>query len=155
MRVVKKKYLYGIFFICLLVLLIWLAIVGAHSFLIPSATVSNRASVRWSGMEVYWDYARTRPVSYIDWGAIDAGGSVSSTFFLYNSGTNPINVTVFTENWVPSDAENYMQLNWVMSDTIIYPKNLRGVTLTLSVSINITQIENFSFDITFVGGELE
>jgi len=58
---------------------------------------------------------------------------------------------MYTSNWNPSNASDYMTLSWDYGGQSINPDEVVQVTFTLSVDASIDGITGFSFDITIVG----
>jgi len=55
---------------------------------------------------------------------------------------------MYTSNWSPSNASDYMSLSWDYGGQSIDVDEVVQVTFTLSVDASIEGITNFSFDIT-------
>jgi hypothetical protein len=114
-------------------------------------TISNVGSLKTIDIEAYWDANLTNRVNGINWGLLEPGGQKSFSIYLHNEGNSAVTLSESTSNWNPSAAATYLTLSWNYNgQTIEADKNLQ-VTLTLSVSANITGITNFSFDIIVVG----
>lgn len=110
--------------------------------------VSNSGSVTTIGVGVYWDQACTNPVSSIAWGTLDPGATVERTVFVRNEGNTDSSISLTTSNWSPSNASDYITLNWDYSGQTLSVNQVVQVKFTLSVSSSISGITNFSFDIT-------
>jgi hypothetical protein len=114
-------------------------------------TISNVGSLKTIGIGAYWDENLTAKVNLIDWGTLEPGAQKSFLIYFQNEGNSAVTLSQSTSNWNPSAAATYLTLNWDYNgQTIEADKNLQ-VTLTLSVSANITGITNFGFDIIVVG----
>jgi hypothetical protein len=113
--------------------------------------ISNVGSLKTIDIEAYWDANLTNRVNGINWGLLEPGDQKRFSIYLHNEGNSAVTLSESTSNWNPSAASNYLTLSWNYNgQTIEADKNLQ-VTLTLSVSANITGISNFSFDIIVVG----
>jgi hypothetical protein len=113
--------------------------------------ISNVGSLKTIDIEAYWDANLTNRVNGINWGLLEPGDQKRFSIYLRNEGNSAVTLSESTSNWNPSAASNYLTLGWNYNgQTIEADKNLQ-VTLTLSVSANITGITNFSFDIIVVG----
>jgi len=116
-----------------------------------SSTISNVGSLKTVGIGAYWDENLTNRVNGINWGTLEPGDQKSFSINLHNEGNSAVTLSESTSNWNPSAAATYLTLSWDYNgQTIEADKNLQ-VTLTLSVSANITGITNFGFDIIVVG----
>jgi len=100
-------------------------------------------------------------INSIDWGSISPGGSSTHDIYLKNTSTQDATLTGFsgsTSNWNPNNASPYFTLSMVYvldngTATGLLPSSLGPgeqvhAQLELDVSSNITNIVNFSFDIT-------
>ena len=116
-----------------------------------SRKVSNAGAVMTIGVGVYWDNGCTNPLSSIDWGMLEPGSSKNVTCYIRNEGNSPSTLSMYTSNWNPSGASDYITLTWDYGGQSINPDEAIQVTLTLSVSPSIGGITSFSFDITIVG----
>jgi hypothetical protein len=102
-------------------------------------------------IDVYSDIDCTEVATNVEWEPIESGKSVSSGIYIKNSGDRGVILSLDTQNWSPSNAADYIQLNWDYDGSTLNPATVLEVTLTLSVSSDITGIENFNFDIVLIG----
>jgi hypothetical protein len=114
-------------------------------------TISNVGSLKAIGVGVYWDAALTNEVSSIDWGVLEPGLSSNKTVYILNDGESSISLTLSTSNWNPSNASQFITLNWDYDGESIAPSENVKVTFELAISANISGITNFSFDIVIIG----
>jgi len=114
----------------------------------PSRTVSNAGTVRTFGVGVYQDSHCTKALSSIDWGVLEPGSSEDVTCYVRNELSSVSTLSMYTSNWSPSNASDYMTLNWDYGGQSIDVDEVVQVTFTLSVDASIEGITNFSFDIT-------
>jgi hypothetical protein len=114
----------------------------------PSETTDSDAGVlKAIGIGAYWDPGLTSKVSTTDWGLLQPGAQKSFTVYVHNEGNSPVTLSLSTSNWTTSTASAYLALTWNYNGQTIGPSAQMQVTLTLTVSSNITGISNFSFDI--------
>jgi hypothetical protein len=114
-------------------------------------TIGNKGSVKAIGVGVYWDENCTNEVSFIDWGVIEPGFSENVTVYIRNEGNSLTSLSMETTNWNPSNASQFITLNWDYNGQQINPNEVIKVTFTLSVSASIEGITSFSFDLVIVG----
>jgi len=93
----------------------------------------SRGTIK-SEFKVYDDVDRTNETSTIDWGELEPGENCSVTVYLVAS-----SVDVNASNWVPVEAQNFLQLTSEFVDG--------ELALTLHVSPEIKGVTEFSFDI--------
>lgn len=121
----------------------------------PSNNTSNSSettdpdagALQTIGIGAYWDPSLTSKVSTTNWGFLQPGDQKSFTVYVHNEGNSPVTLSLSTSNWTPSTASAYLELTWNYNNQTINPSAQMQVTLTLTVSPDITGISNFSFDI--------
>ena len=114
----------------------------------PSRTVSNAGTVRTFGVGVYQDRDCINTLELIDWGVLEPGSSEDVTYYVRNELSSVSTLSMFTSNWSPSNASDYMSLSWDYGGQSIDVNEVVQITFTLSVDASIEGITNFSFDIT-------
>jgi len=99
---------------------------------------------------VYADQNCTIPVTSIDWNMMEPGQTKGITVFIRNAGNVPSTLNITTENWVPSEAEQYITFSNDYNGSILNPRQAVQVLFSLTISPSITGINQFSFDILVV-----
>jgi hypothetical protein len=100
---------------------------------------------------IYSDPGCTTPLTSLEWGTLEPGGSQTYNLYIKNEGDMALTLALQTSNWSPASATTYIHLDWDYSGGSISVGSLVPVTLTLSVDSGITGITDFNFDITIVG----
>jgi len=119
--------------------------------LLQSTSIQSHGIIQTIGVAAYTNSACTIPMTEVDWGKIAPGQSSTNTFYVRNEGNSIMTLSLNTENWNPTEAKNYMTLNWNYAGQTISPNQTLQITLTLSVSQNIQEIDSFYFDIIIIG----
>lgn len=114
-------------------------------------SLQSYGSIRTVGVGIYTNGYCLESASAVDWGQITPGESISRRFYLRNEGNSDVLLSLYTTNWTPETAENYMTLTWDYAGQSISPNQVISVTLTLSVQSSISGIETFNFDIDIIG----
>ena len=70
--------------------------------------------------------------------------------YLKNEGTDSTHYMLETEQWYPTNASNYVTLQWDYNGTRASPGSVWRVSLTLTVSPTTHGIVNFSFNIVIM-----
>ena len=96
---------------------------------------------------VFFDSAATKPVSAINWGALQAGATESVSIYLENTGNTPINYTISTAAWNPAAAAAYISLSTSTLPTNNAASSIIPLTLTETISASITGITSYSYNI--------
>ena len=99
---------------------------------------------------VYHEVECVTEVSSIDWGDIEAGASKSVTVYVKNRGITSVTLYLSTQNWSPSEAQNYLSVDWDYDGSSLDPDTVLPVQIILTVSANIIDITSFSFEIIVI-----
>jgi len=113
-------------------------------------TISNAGSITTIGVGIYWDRECMKPVSMIDWGTLEPGSNKTVAVYIRNKGSSPANLTMFTSNWNPPNATDYVILSWDREGYQIEVEEVVQALFTLSVSADVNGITTFNFDITII-----
>jgi hypothetical protein len=134
-----------------------LGTVGTLVFALLSTTVTvpntGTVSVPTAGLGVYWDIGFSQEVTVIDWGVLSPGQSKQVTVYIRNEGNVDLVLNMTTSNWSPSSAASYITLDWNREGYPLSSGATVQAVFTLSVSSDISGVENFSLDITISGTE--
>ena len=128
-----------------------LIIVNVSSLYQASSTISSVGTFKAVGIGVYWDEEATNIVEDFNWGSMLPGSEKSFTVYVRNEGVLPMTLTMSTSNWDPTEAADYLTLTCSHSGQTIDTKITVPVTVTLTVSSDIMELNNFAFDVTAVG----
>ena len=135
----------------LLALLLDIGYVG-YALLQGSTLVPSRGRVKAIGVEVFWDAACTSPVSQIDWGELEPGQSKDTPVYIKNTGNAAMTLSMYTSDYLPSEAGAYIGVTWSYVDGTVIGKNqVLPVTMTIHVDAGIAGIDVFNFVITVEG----
>ena len=99
---------------------------------------------------VYNEVACVTEVSSIDWGDIEAGASKEVTVYVKNLGIMSVTLSLSTQNWSPSAAQNYMSVDWDYDGSPLNPDAVVPVQISLTVSEEINDITSFSFEVIII-----
>lgn len=129
--------------------------IGGYAFLALTPSVNlyldKTAEVANSGSIFAGEGIQINATS-VDWGVLEPDTNKSIGLRVTNRLDEPITIHLTTSNWVPENATDYMGLSWDSEEAVILGLAHLDVVLTLTVYSNVTDIFNFSFDIT-IGGE--
>jgi uncharacterized repeat protein (TIGR01451 family) len=103
------------------------------------------------GVGVYEDISCTIPVSEINWGMLEPGQTVNLTVYIRNEGNTAINLTIYSEDWSPANASNFIAFTCDYDGRQLSANDLVIVNFALSVSSEIHDIDTFSFSIVIAG----
>jgi len=134
-------------FVVAVIVVSMLSFTGVWALFSRTFRISNYATIKTVGVEVYWDSSLTQLVTSIDWGKLEPNENKTVRIYIKSIANVPSTLALSTENWIPSNASLFMRLSWNYNDIVLNPGDVLPVDLTLSVSPSITGITNFSFDI--------
>jgi len=116
-----------------------------------NAKISGQGTIKAVGIHVYKDPAATEPLTSADWGVFEPGESKTGPCYVKNDGNVPVALSFYVESWQPANASNFITLTWDYDGSGLAKGSIRQVTFTLTVSANITGIDNFSFEVWVIG----
>lgn len=124
---------------------------SASSPIQTRSKIGSDGTVKTIGVSAYSDAGCTNTLTSIDWGVLEPGENKNETCYVRNEGNSAVNLSLLTENWIPSNASDYIGLSWNYDGQSIDPGEAVEVTFTLVVSDSVSGITDFSFDIVIVG----
>jgi len=113
--------------------------------------IENKAAVKVVGVGIYKDINFTASVTQIDWGLVEPGENKTYSAYIVNKSNVPLNLSMRTENWSPTNASDFIALTWDYAGDPLAIDDYIPITLTLHVNSAISDIRGFSFDIVIVG----
>jgi hypothetical protein len=126
----------------------------------------SSVNIKTIGLKVYWDSNLTNESTMVTWPLALPGESYNTTLYFQSASNVNTYLELETTNWVflnsngaivsgPSNNNtNFINLTWDYSNTVLSPKQIVPVTLTLSIdnSANMleflidNQVTQFNFD---------
>jgi hypothetical protein len=124
---------------------------GTFALMQYSRKISNSATLKTVGINVFQNANLTTPVTSIAWGMLEPGQTKNSTVYLQSTSNVPITLSMYTANWNPANASEFLTLTWNYKGQVIAPSASLPATFSLAVNASISGITAFSFDIWIVG----
>lgn len=149
MQISRRRIQIVLLMICFMLLGAMLYAIGQQVY--ETATIKNVGVIRVVGVEVYQDQNLTVILDYIDWGTIPPNETVYYQSWIKNTGSDRQKLVLWTENWVPNNASDFMDFTWDYDDSWIDVNASIPVTFSLYVHPDISGVTNFSFDIWIKG----
>lgn len=106
--------------------------------------------IKWIKWNLWKDEALTESIESIDWGILDQGQSKTLEAYLENIGY-PAAFSMHPTNWNPQNAGDYIAITWDAEGKTLSSGETFKTILTISVSNQITNISEFSVDVTITG----
>lgn len=101
---------------------------------------------------VYSNSACSQNASVVDWGSLGPGDTTTKTVWVKNAGTANATLSMATDTWLPTNADQSISLTWNQEGKVLAPNQVVQATLTLTVSSSISSsITSFSFNIQITG----
>lgn len=130
---------------------LFLSTISAQLFVKTDIYNYGSIQIQTEGVTAYTDASATTVLSEMAWGSITPGGSNSITIYIKNEGTTPLTLSGDVINWNPTNAPDYISIKWDYNGQTIAPNQVIQLTITLTVSPNISGISNFNFELTING----
>jgi len=138
-------------FMIALILMIVLGSIVVYSLDIVHWNIGNRGNVRSIGVSIWEDPDRAAPLTFIDWGVLEPGQTENKTAWIENNGTASLTLTLTTDSWIPEASTQFIGLSWDYQNQTIAKDEMIMVNLILSVSPEISGIDQFDFNIVIAG----
>jgi len=118
----------------------------------PRILIPNVSAIETVGtFGVYWNSNCTSRVTSINWGNMTPGQEKTTLFYIRNEASSPMFLAGIDKNWNPTTAQSHIHFTFDSDNQKIQAGQTKKVTCTLTVSIEITNISNYSFDILLLG----
>jgi hypothetical protein len=115
-------------------------------------SLSCAGSITALNLNVFLDPACTFPITNINWGNVTPGSTNPTTIYIKNTGNVPETLNLTYGNWTPTEAPDYLTLNWNITGTLtLPPSSAIAVALSLAVASRTIAFQNFTFTITITG----
>jgi len=83
---------------------------------------------------------------------LEPGGSATQTINIKNIGNGvSLSLSMTTTNWNPASTNGPITITWNRENTILSPGQSTSATITLTVSPSISDVTNFSVQISITG----
>jgi hypothetical protein len=143
MKLSKNDWKLTLASLCLILIVIVGIVVSLSLF--PSVQ-ANTSEKNYVG--IYQDLKCEKRFDHFEWGKINLGSAVSQTIYLRNELNFPVLFSLSALNWTPASASKYLALEWNYSGQRVIPQQVIPVELTLTVSENTSDLNDFSFSIS-------
>ena len=121
--------------------------------IIATQTIPSDGTVTTVNVGVYTDSECTENCTAISWGSLYPSNSTSKIVYVKNTGTVPITLTMTGDMWTPTNANDYLTLDWNQQGTVLGVGESVTATLTLTAAVDTGDLQDFSVDIVITGAE--
>lgn len=123
----------------------------ASAAIVSSGGPNRIGNIRTTGVRIYWDRSCTNQTSTINWGTLKPNATENLTVYVRNTGTVQEHLDMRTLNWNPIAAQKYVTVTWNRENSILNSASNITATFTLRMSLNVTGLAQFSFDLAITG----
>lgn len=137
----------GIFILSIAMILCSILAAPAFSRNLVVNPIPTGGTIVKEDVEVYWDPDGLQIVEAIDWGRPRPGDSVPIQVYIKNLGNEPSNLTLWTSDWQPAEAQQFLLVSWDYTGQVLAVLEIIPVIITLDVDPDVQDIHDFSVDI--------
>lgn len=120
---------------------------------ISTQSIPSSGTVTTVNVGVYLDDECTENCTSISWKPLYPGNSTSQTIYVKNIGTVPITLSMTADSWEPTNACDYLTLDWDRNGEILEVGDKVSANLTLTADPDTGDLSEFSFNIVIIGTE--
>ncbi len=121
--------------------------------IIATQTIPSNGTITTVNVGVYSNIDCTQNCTSINWGALYPGNSTTITAYVKNTGTVPITLTMTAESWSPTNAGDYLTIEWDQQDTVLDVGESVTANLTLTAEADTGDLQDFNCNIVISGTE--
>ena len=118
---------------------------------LSTINTASRKEPRVVSVNLYLEKECINAISSIDWGTLEPGVPRSVVVYVKNMGTEALILHLGEESWNPGVAADYIRLQWNCSGDVVEAGGIVEITLILTVSENVENVSNFTFDVLITG----
>jgi hypothetical protein len=119
--------------------------------LTASVSIPLNGTINTVNVEAYSDSDCTEPVTTLDVGALNPGGTATQTIYIKNSGSVPVTLTMAVSGWSPASASSYLTLSWNRPNHVLNAGASVSAALTLTADSDTGSLTAFSCSVTITG----
>jgi len=121
--------------------------------IIATQTIPSDGTITTVNVGIYSNSDCTENCTEISWGSLYPSNSTTRTVYVKNTGTVPITLTMTANTWNPTNAGNYLTLDWNQQGTVLGVGESVSANLTLTAAADTSDLQNFSVNIVITGAE--
>ena len=123
----------------------------ATASLLSNQTVPLNGTINAVNLGVFTDSSCSTPVTVLNVGALNPGGTATQTVWVKNTGNIPETLTMTVNNWNPANAASSLTLTWNRPNYVLNAGAVVQATITLTAAANTGSLTTFSCDVTLTG----
>ena len=121
--------------------------------IIATQTIPSDGTVTTVNVGVFTDSDCTENCTAISWGSLYPSNSTSKIVYVKNTGTVPITLSMISTSWIPTNADDYLTLNWDQQGKVLDVGGSVTANLTLTAATDTGELQDFSVNIVITGAE--
>jgi hypothetical protein len=140
--------------VLLIIGLISILLAGASALLEYQLSIQTNGNIQVQTIGIQLEDAYGNNITSIQWPTLlNPPSQVVFDCFLRNRGNINVTPVLSTINWIPIEADTYLDLTWSASSLILNANSIIPVTFTLNALDGAPEV-NFSFKILIVATEV-
>jgi hypothetical protein len=140
-----------VFIIAVLLATVLLLVCITFALMHATHRIESTATVKVVGVGTYEDENCYFPLTNMSWGFLDPGETKNFTAYVKNESNVPISLRMYTENWLPENASDFISFSWNYDGSSMPVDSVIQVVFFLEISSEISGISAFSFDVVITG----
>jgi hypothetical protein len=121
--------------------------------IIATQTISSDGTITTVNIGVFSNSDCTENCTEISWGSLLPSNSTSKIVYVKNTGTVPITLSMTANSWVPTNADDYLTLEWDQEGSVLNVGDSVAASITLTAAEDTGDLQNFTVDIVIAGAE--
>ena len=121
--------------------------------ILATQTIPSNGTITTVNVGVYSNTECTENCTAINWGSLYPGNSTTETVYVKNTGTVPITLSMTTNTWDPTDADDCLTVEWDRQGTVIDVGESVTANLTLTADADTGDLQDFNCNIVITGAE--
>lgn len=126
---------------------------SAYGLLQAIHPFNSEGTVATIGIEAYTDPAKTTFLTYVDWGVFYPNMTKTHNMYLYNNGSIPVTLTMTTDEWNPTIANQFLHVTWNATGYLLQAQHGVPIQFAIFVLPNVTGVDSFSFTTIITGAQ--
>jgi hypothetical protein len=121
--------------------------------IIATQTIPSDGTITTINVGVYSNSECTQNCTSISWGSLYPGNTTNRIVYVKNTGTIPITLTMTANSWTPTNADDYLTLEWDQQNTALNVGETVTANITLTAAQYTGELQDFNVDIVITGTE--
>ena len=121
--------------------------------IIATQTISSDGTITTVNIGVFSNSDCIENCTEISWGSLFPSNSTSKIVYVKNTGNVPITLSMTANSWVPTNADDYLTLEWDQEGSVLNVGDSVAANIILTAAEFTGDLQNFTVDIVIAGAE--